>query len=145
MLVLFLLHHCVESGLKEVIRMSHRVGNLQDKSTRDLPGTHSLTKLLGIAEENLAEIDSEQPLLEDQEFKELVEDLEDFGSYGEGLRYPETLPGKNKGSEATISAYYVAEVGSVIDGVKRIRGRMNGCIGWLGEYYEGTLEFRRPG
>ncbi len=137
--VLFLLHHYIELELKEIIRMSFWVGNEEDKPVQDLPtkGRHILTKLLQIAEGNLKEIYPEETPLLDENSKNIIEDLEDFGSRGEGLRYPETNP--EKGSKPTISPGYIADVRAVMTAMKQVRRRFNGCIGWLHDYQQNYL------
>ena len=134
--VLFLLHHFIELELKEIIRLSSRVCEVEGKSAKGLPnaGGHSLTMLLRIAEDNLEEIcPDEMPLL-DNGSKNTIEDLGEFGSNGEGLRYPETTP--KQGGNPTISSSYVANVRMVFAAVVQIRSRLNGCIGWLDSYLE---------
>ena len=134
--VLFLIHHYIELELKEIIRMSFCVGWESQKPVSKLPSkpSHSLTNLLEIAEGNLKEIcPDEMPLL-DLQSKDMIEDLEEFGSKGEGLRYPETNP--NQGSNPTISESYVADVNAVMTAMKPIRDRFNGCIGWLDSHHQ---------
>lgn len=134
--VLFLLHHFIELELKEIIRLSSWACELEGKVAEGLPNTggHSLTMLLNIAENNLKEICSNEIPLLDCKSKDIIEDLEEFSSKGEGLRYPETTP--KQGSNPTISSTYVANVRIVITAMIQIRGRFNGCIGWLHSYCE---------
>ena len=134
--VLFLVHHYIELELKEIIRISFWVGQEADKPVQNLPSkpSHSLTNLLEIAEGNLKEIcPDEMPLLDPQSTA-MIEDLEEFGSKGEGLRYPETTP--SQGSNPTISESYVADVTAVMAAMTPIRGRFNGCISWLHGHHE---------
>ena len=126
--VLFLLHHYVELELKEIVRLSHWVGAQCKVPIEDLPSNliHDLTKLLGVAESNIAAlVPEEEPLLE-QNGREIIEDLNKFGLRGEALRYPETKEGA-----PSITPYYVADVPCVFKLMEPIRQRFNGCIGWL--------------
>ena len=138
--VLYLLHHYIEMELKEVIRVSYQVGIREGKTVEPLPsgGTHGLKGLSKIAETNTAQVCPEETPLLDAMSHDIIEDLEEFGSKGEGLRYPETKP--NQGSKPTISQYYVANVPEVMVAVKDVRKRLNGCVGWLHEYQDYLLE-----
>ena len=134
--VLFLIHQYIELELKEIVRMSFWVGQAADKSVQNLPskGSHGLTDLLDIAEGNLKEISPDEMSLLAGKSKNIIEDLEKFGSRGEGLRYPETK--LNRGSSPTISESYVADVRAVMTAMNPIRDRFNGCIGWLHSHYQ---------
>ena len=129
--VLFLLHHFVELELKEIIRLSSCLCEREGKPNQKLPehGDHSIIRLLDISENNLKEISPDEMPLLDEKSKGIVEDLEEFGSKGEGLRYPETIP--KYGSDPTISPSYVANVRAVMTVMTQMRSRFNGCIGWL--------------
>ena len=132
--VLYLLHHYIELELKEVIRISYDVGIRAQKTVEPLPsgGSHGLTDLVKTAATNTGQVcPGETPLL-DEKLCEVIEDLEEFGSKGEGLRYPETTP--KQGGKPTISPYYVANVRDVMVACEHIRNRLIGCVGWLHEY-----------
>lgn len=140
--VLFLLHHYVELELKEVVRISSWIGAVENKDVGELPmtGTHTLTELLQIAEQNLKVICPEEaPLLSDSS-KCIIEDLEDFGWGGEALKYPETTP--KTGSRQTMTTGYVADVKAVMTALNEIRSRFGGCIGWLDNYQQSCLSGR---
>ena len=132
--VLYLLHHYVELELKEVIHLSYDVGGRVQKIVKPLPsgGGHGLTDLVKIATANTEQLFPEETPLLDKKLYEAIEDLEEFGSKGEGLRYPETKP--KQGGEPTISPRYVANVPDVMLAFNDIRKRLNGCVGWLHEY-----------
>ena len=137
--VLYLLHHYLELELKEVIRVSYDVGVREQKNVEPLPsgGGHGLTKLTKIAAANTKQVCSEEASLLDEESHKVIEDLEKFGSKGEGLRYPETKPKQGgKPTKPTISPYYVADVPAVMLAFENIRKRLNGCVGWLYEYQD---------
>ena len=132
--VLYLLHHYIELELKEVIRISYDVGMREQKTVKPLPsgGSHGLTDLVKIAAANTEQVCPEETPLLDEKSCEVIEDLEEFGSNGEGLRYPETTP--KQGGIPTISPYYVANVRAVMLAFENIRNRLNGCVGWLHDY-----------
>ena len=138
--VLYLLHHYIELELKEVIRLSYEVGMRAGKTVNPLPsgGSHGLTRLLKIATANTEQVCPEETPLLDDKLHEVIEDLEEFGTKGEGLRYPETKP--NQGSKPTISQYYVANVPEVMLALKDVRQRLNGCVGWLYGYQDYLLD-----
>ena len=132
--VLYLLHHYLELELKEVIRISYDVGMMEQKTVKPLPsgGSHGLTELVKIASANTEQVCPEEIPLLGEKSREVIEDLEEFGSMGEGLRYPETTP--KQGGKPTISLYYVSNVPDVMLAFENIRKRLNGCVGWLHEY-----------
>ena len=137
--LLFLLHHFIELELKEIVRRSSSVGDYMARPPIHLPskGSHSLTKLLKDATENLTVLCPEEMPLFDDQLTNIIADLDKFGMNGEALRYPETTP--NQGSVPTISRNYVADVPVVMDAMKRIRDKLAGAIGQLidiEEYYQ---------
>ena len=138
--VLYLLHHYIELELKEVIRISYDVGMREQKTVKPLPsgGSHGLTDLVKIAAANTEQVRPEEAPLLDQKSCEVIEDLEEFGSNREGLRYPETTP--RQGGIPTISPYYVANVRDVMLAFENIRDRLNGCVGWLHDYQHNLMD-----
>ena len=126
--LLFLHHPFVELELKEIVRRTDLAGYSMEKTLRYLPpkGSHSLTKLLEVATENLTELWPKQvPLLDDKSIG-IIDNLDDFGRRGEALRYPETTPAQ--GSSPTISSYYVADLPSVMRAMKKIRCKFADAI-----------------
>ena len=115
--LLFLLHHFVEVELKEVIRLSH---NLGDEGTEEVPRTHDLLRLLELADLNLKVLGEETCL--DEESKNLVVDLQNFGSDGVALRYPEM---------ESLHNHIMVDLPRVMSGMKKVKGQFDGLISQL--------------
>ena len=115
--LLFLLHHFVEVELKGVIELSH---NLEIEGTKEVPRTHELVSLLELADFNLKVL-GESPCL-DEESKNLVVDLQDFGSDGIALRYPEMDSWHN---------LIMVDLPRVMSGMKKIKSQFDGLSSQL--------------
>lgn len=115
--LLFLLHHFVEVELKEVIELSRLLG---DEGAKQVPLTHDLLELLKSANLNLNAL-GDEPCL-DEESKNLVEDLQKFGSAGVALRYPEMESRHN---------HIIVDLPRVTSGMKRIKFQFDGLISEL--------------
>ncbi len=115
--LLFLLHHFVEVELKEVIELSRF---LVDEEAEQVTLTHDLLKLLKSANLNLTAL-GDEPCL-DEESKNLVEDLQRFGSAGIALRYPEMESRHN---------HIIVDLPRVMSGMKRIKFQFDGLISEL--------------
>ena len=115
--LLFLLHHFVEVELKEVIGLSHFLG---DERTKEVPRAHDLVSLLELADLNLKVL-GEGPCL-DEEAKNLVADLQKFGSDGVALRYPEM---------ESLHNHIMVDLPQVMSGMKKIKVQFDGLISQL--------------
>lgn len=139
--VLYLLHHFVELELKEITRLSNIVGSHEGKQVQDLPerGTHSLRKLLSLADLNLEKLGlaRQQPFLTENG-RDIITDLEEFGRDGEALRYPEET--QKHGGGPTMPERYIANVPAVMRIMEQIANEFAGVIGYLGDWEQFLFE-----
>jgi hypothetical protein len=149
--VLFLLHHFVELQLKEIILLSHSIGSDMGVPVQAMPksGSHDLTRLLKMVdlnlkglEPNLEGLNLHQAPFLSREGRDLIVDLQEFGSSGEALRYPRKTP--KQGGGVYVSKRFrhvVVNVPAVMTIVKDIRGEFTGTIGYLSDISEADSDY----
>ena len=96
--------------------------------------------LLARAEANLLQVCPDKGPLFEEKSKYIFEDLENFSSKGEALRYPEKLPYKGGQIEPTLPDSFVVNIRAVMEEMASKRERFMGCKNYLDNY----LEYRQP-
>ena len=136
--ILFLVHHFLELELKSSVELTYFVGKLTGEITEQQdPWGHDLITLLALLDGNLVKLGEipKGPLTEPT--RELIEDINKFGMFGELLRYPLTNvrpENKEKAIGQTLPDAFIPDVAAVIGAAEKAWLEFGRLISYLMEY-----------
>ena len=141
--ILFLVHHFLELELKSSVELTYSVGKLTGEITEQQdPWGHDLITLLALLDRNLVKLGEIPigPLTEPT--RELIEDINKFGVFGELLRYPLTnvrLSTREKAIGQTLPDAFIPDVAAVIGAAEKAWLEFSCLVSCLMEYRRDLL------